>query len=106
MITAYTNILQEVLVIRHDDYFGAQAMEPGQFTHDDTKYRLMEVREALPAGWEEQRSHTTGEVYWYNTLTGLSTWERPMALASTAESARSSPPAPAAAPPAVARMRN
>jgi len=56
--------------------------------------------EELPAGWEEQRSHTTGEVYWYNTLTGLSTWERPMALAPTAESARSSPPAPAAAPPA------
>ena len=29
---------------RHDDYFGAQAMEPGQVTHDDTKHRLMEVR--------------------------------------------------------------
>jgi hypothetical protein len=47
----------------------------------------------LPAGWEEQRSRGTGEVYWYNTSTGLSTWERPMPQSLSGSSA----PAPAAA---------
>jgi hypothetical protein len=35
----------------------------------------------LPAGWEEVIDPESGEPYWVCTATGLSTWERPVAMA-------------------------
>ena len=42
---------------------------------------------SLPDGWEEHTSKTTGEVYWLNTITWESVFERPVAAATGARGA-------------------
>ena len=48
-----------------------------------TVLQLQQLEESLPEGWETSTSQSTGEVYYVNTLTGESTYDRPTARADT-----------------------
>ena len=45
------------------------------------------IRSALPDGWTEHRDQITGKIYYFNSITGSSLWERPVSLATHASSA-------------------
>ena len=42
-------------------------------------------RASMPPGWSEHRDAASGESYYYNANTGVTSWERPLAeVAATA----------------------
>ena len=45
------------------------------------------IRSALPVGWTERRDQSTGRMYYFNSSTGSSLWERPVSLATDVDSA-------------------
>lgn len=44
-----------------------------------------DVQKSLPNGWEEARDPDSGEAYYYNALTGSTSWERPVDEATGSE---------------------
>ena len=45
----------------------------------------------LPEGWEERTSRSGGDTYWFNTVTGESTFQRPTVPAADAATDRRRP---------------
>lgn len=63
----------------------AMAIEPREI-RSSVNQRSLDEREPrrgrLPANWEERRSARTGEIYYYNKVTDITTWDFPITTTS------------------------